>query len=313
MARPKLHRPAAADDPSRPSLFNFESRTVGEILDWYEGQDGGDNLVALTERQRVRALFREAFGEQRLADCRPFQLQAWIQKQPGLKKAWSRKRWAGTLLRPFNHAAKLGFIPRNPFQGVSFTEGQDGRDLTEPEFRTMLRLATPAFRKVLMFLRWSGARPGELRAIEPEHVQLENQCIILRDHKTAKKTRRPRRIMLNGPLLKLVKVLLVSAEIRAAAGGAANLFVNTFERPWTIGALCRALDKIRKAAGLPKDAKLYGCRHAFATGAIINNVNVAVVQELMGHTNLKTTQRYIHLAERKDHLIQAVEQATKKK
>ena len=41
---------------------------------------------------------------------------------------------------------------------------------------------------------------------------------------------------------------------------------------------------------------MYTARHSYATAAVASGVSDRRLADLMGHTNTKTTQRYIHLA-----------------
>ncbi len=58
---------------------------------------------------------------------------------------------------------------------------------------------------------------------------------------------------------------------------------------------------VRKAAiqsGINKRVSCHTFRHSFATHLLENGVNIRIVQELMGHTNVKTTEIYTHVMER---------------
>jgi integrase len=287
-------------------------RTAGDVIAWYVRRLPIEALgaeppspEAQTERLRILSRFNAEFATRALARCLPVDLLDFILGRPGLKAAWTRRRWLSIIMRPFNRAAKLGVIARNPFAGAELPPGEDGRDLTDEEFRALLRRSPAPFRRVLLFLRLSGARPGEMRAAKVEHVKLDAACLVLSKHKTSRKTRRPRCIVLNSVLVKLVTWLIP----RAGQGG--HLFLNASGRPWTTGALTKNVRRLRENLGLPDDVKLYGCRHAFATGAIVNGANPAVVAEFLGHTGLQRIPRYTHLAGKKQYLMEAIEQAAR--
>jgi len=51
-------------------------------------------------------------------------------------------------------------------------------------------------------------------------------------------------------------------------------------------------------AGIPKRVSCHTFRHCFATHMLENGVNIRVVQELMGHADVKTTEIYTHVMEK---------------
>jgi len=64
-----------------------------------------------------------------------------------------------------------------------------------------------------------------------------------------------------------------------------------------------AHQKALKASGIQPHFRIYDLRHTYGTRAIEAGTNPLALMKLMGHADLKTTQRYVHLS--KDHLAEA--------
>ena len=57
----------------------------------------------------------------------------------------------------------------------------------------------------------------------------------------------------------------------------------------------KILQKALKKTGITKKICIHSLRHAFATHLLETGTNIVVVKNLLGHTSLNTTMRYIHL------------------
>jgi len=62
--------------------------------------------------------------------------------------------------------------------------------------------------------------------------------------------------------------------------------------------LQKAVKKATKQSGINKRISCHTFRHSFATHLLENGVNIRVVQELLGHQDVKTTEIYTHVMER---------------
>jgi integrase/recombinase XerD len=67
-------------------------------------------------------------------------------------------------------------------------------------------------------------------------------------------------------------------------------------RPITVRQLDRVCHMAAEAAGLGSWVTPHTLRHSFATHLLESNVDVRVIQVLLGHAKLDTTARYTHVA-----------------
>jgi integrase len=286
--------------------------TIREIFDWYAANDARElDPVSNTERKRVRRLFCEfrgdegtPFGQRAYTSFRPFHLLAFINANPKLVSRHARRRWVVTINAPMNAAVRLGMIDRNPFVGLRLPMGKTGRDWTDDEYRSLLRNSRPPYRRLLVFIRFSGARPGEARAAKWSHIDHKEGVIVLTKHKTAAVTGEPRKIRLNHVALGLLAWIARNQDPPHEC-----IFLNKHRRPWTTGSLTKYLRDLRKRVGLSHEVKLHSGRHYFATRGLTNGVDLATMAALLGHRRIETTQLYVHLVNKHEHLNGAAERA----
>ncbi len=296
--------------PDTDQSFSPGPLTVAQVIAWYiaSARTPDSSVQGQHERERVLGLFSAEYGILLVKAARPAHLLAFINAQKGVRAAWTRRRWKATCSRPFSYALEVGLIEANPFQSLRMPTGAEGRDWEPWEYQAVLRHAPAHVRRFLVFIRYSGMRPGEIRNLEWDHVDLIERQLILKNHKTFRITKRARHVPINAVMLSLLTWL----KARRPAG-TKFVFLNAWGRQWTCRNLVDRLDAIRNRAGVGKDVKMHGGRHTFATGAVVNGVDPATLAELLGHSNIATTQRYLHLAKKKPHLASAMEQAVKRR
>lgn len=237
---------------------------------------GARDSLALTELECRRQLDQAS----RFADGRP--------KAPDTIRAnvISFDQWQ-------KFAVKAGHLPK-----LLVTEfekpGSRERDRipTDEENATVLRLAKPDFSLMFRALRLCGARPGELCKATIADIDRAEGVISLADHKTAGKTKKPRRIAIGHALEQLLAEAIGTREI-------GPIFLTARGKAWTVPALGQVFRRIRKKGGLPKDLVLYLARHEFASRLVDADVDIHGVAQSLGHSGLQTVKRYVKVKSQK--------------
>jgi len=168
--------------------------------------------------------------------------------------------------------------------------GRRDRVPTAAETEAILAKASPSFRLIYSALRQCGARPGELCRATIADVDREKAVITLKEHKTARKTGQPRRI----PIGRKLGELLDHAIGTRTEG---PIFLAPAGKAWTVPNLSRTYSRLRDEAGLPRDLVLYLARHECGT-KVCRQKGIEFARRLLGHANISTTQRYMHLDDR---------------
>jgi integrase len=179
----------------------------------------------------------------------------------------------------------------NPAAGIKpYRENRRERFLSEAEFG----LAAEAIKKAeadgaigpfaaagLRLALLTGARSGEITAIQWGHVDWSRRLIRLPDSKTNE----PRTIHLSDAAI----------EVLRATPRVGPYIITGGKRGTGFQSLSRAWATARKYAGL-KDVRLHDLRHSYASLAASRGVSLYAIGKLLGHKAPTTTARYAHLA-----------------
>jgi len=217
-------------------------------------------------------------------------------------------RVSSTIKRPFGWACRKGLIGRNPFATVAYSPGPRGRPMGDDVFVSFMRRSDAIFRRVLLFMSWTGCRPCELAKLEWTMVDIQSGAAVLYLHKTARtrKDRAPRIIIIPAVAIRLLVWIR-----RNQTAGERFVFLNTRRQAWTKGALDLRIWRLREKLGVDPSCKLYGLRHRFATKLACAGVDLANLAAVLGHTNVSMSLHYIHLSGKTEHLRKVVENGLK--
>jgi integrase len=143
-------------------------------------------------------------------------------------------------------------------------------------------------RTMLMTTYAAGLRVSEVCALRPQHILSERGQIRVEEGKG----RKDRYTVLSPRLLEQLRAYW---RVYRPAGG--WMFPSGYwpERHLSTDALMLVFERATKLAGLPSNGGIHSLRHSFATHLLEAGVPLPVIQRLLGHTNLATTSRYLHV------------------
>jgi integrase len=212
MSAPPNPSPTGPQDPR-------DLRTVAEVVTVYLA-DAKDGLAEASYELRVvrLGLFSREFGAQRPAELTPWAVKQWIFAQTQWRSPHTRAQANSAVQRCFNWAVEMRLLRENPVRGLRLREEtQPGRDMKPAELQALLRASDPAFRRFLVALKLTGARPSELSRLAWSDIQWDRAVAVLPKHKTAKKTGKPRVLVFPPPMMKLLAWLRPRPYTAAAA------------------------------------------------------------------------------------------------
>lgn len=144
-----------------------DGRAVSDVIQHYLKSGchhlNGDTLKS---RKYHLGLFEAAYGHCLLSEIGPLAVQEFLAQHESWVSPWTQAQVVGDIQAVFNWSMKVRFTRENPFKGYSVAgEKVPGRNLTLAEFQAAMRHSPAYFRRFLMMMKVSGARPGELRTL----------------------------------------------------------------------------------------------------------------------------------------------------
>ncbi len=171
--------------------------------------------------------------------------------------------------------------------------------LTQEEVKQLLEtpdLSTPQGqrdRALMELLYASGLRVSELVNINLEQVNLDSQEI-----RVWGKGAKERVVLMGRPAAQALRTYLSQGRPKLMGKKQTSaLFLNRYGERVTKRRVQRILEKYTNLAGIDKRVHPHMLRHTFATHLLDGGADLRVVQELLGHANLSSTQIYTHVTQ----------------
>lgn len=147
-------------------------------------------------------------------------------------------------------------------------------------------------RAMLEMLYGSGLRVSELVNLRPDQVDWDEGYLRITG-----KGNKTRIVPLGGVAAKALRCYLAHARPKLLREGrrATVLFLSNRGLALSRDRILQIIKKRAKEAGLPENVYPHIMRHSFATHLLENGADLRVIQDMLGHADLATTQIYTHV------------------
>jgi integrase/recombinase XerC len=146
-------------------------------------------------------------------------------------------------------------------------------------------------RAFLELLYASGLRVSELVSLNVDQVNLET-----REIRVWGKGSKERIVMMGDPAARALADYLGRGRPQLVNGNTPAFFLNHDGGRLTVRSIQSFVRSYAKMAGIEKEVHPHMVRHTFATHLLDGGADLRVVQELLGHASLSSTQIYTHVS-----------------
>ena len=167
--------------------------------------------------------------------------------------------------------------------------------LGEEELRRLFASPKNLKHKAILFVAYSaGLRVSEVINLRLQDIDRERKQLFIH----CSKGKKDRYVRLSPMVLDVLEQYYKMSEVKPTN----YVFEGTEQgRPYTSRSAQQIFTDAKNKAGILKSLSFHNLRHSFATHLLEKGVDVLFIKEILGHFNIETTQRYLHV--KKEFLI----------
>ena len=192
----------------------------------------------------------------------------------------------------FNTALRWNLITTNPVRGIQCVSVPEKTPsfFSREDFQKLISFIKEGWlREVVIFAVLTGMRRGEITNLRWQDVDLSRKLLTIQSSPTFKTKSGKRRTI---PLNDTAFYILSARHGKDTSAFVFSLNGEKISEGW----LTHAFKKAVYDAHLKDDRlHLHSLRHTFASWLVQDGVSIYAVKELLGHSDVKTTQVYSHL------------------
>ena len=164
--------------------------------------------------------------------------------------------------------------------------------LNEDELARLFNALRNLKHKAMLFTAYSaGLRVSEIAALKMKHIDSGRMQILIENAKGKK----DRYVNLSPVLLDILRSYIKNYKHRPKE----YLFESEVTgSAYPVRTIQRVFQRAKQNAGIPKSVGIHSLRHSFATHLLEKGTDIRYIKDILGHFNIKTTERYLHVARR---------------
>jgi integrase/recombinase XerD len=200
----------------------------------------------------------------------------------------------------YRFAENEGLLPHNPAEHLSLPRRwkRIPKSLTNAEINSLLRPIQPSSpaslcdQAILELAYASGLRLAELSQVRLEQLHLDAGFVTVLG-----KGNKERAVPVGRKAVDALQEYLLSARPRLVRPRSpANVFLTQRGTAFASVTLWLRVKKRARLAGIKRNVTPHMLRHSFATHLLEHGADLRVIQELLGHATIATTEIYTHVA-----------------
>jgi integrase/recombinase XerD len=167
--------------------------------------------------------------------------------------------------------------------------------LSETDLKKLFDAAINLKHKAILFVAYSaGLRVSEIINLRLQDIDRERQQLFI----YCSKGKKDRYVRLSPMVLDVLEQYYRLSKVKPT-----NYVFEGIEKgkPYTIRSAQQIFADCKNKAGLIKSLSFHSLRHSFATHVLEKGVDIRFIKEILGHFDIKTTERYLHI--RRDVII----------
>lgn len=276
--------------------------TIPEFVAYLEDVKKASNSTVMSYQRDLKKLFTflHSRGIENLTDVTSTSLNSYVLflEKEGFSTA-TVSRNVASMKSYFHYAFSLHQVEADPSEVIKapHIEKKTPEILTLAELQALLEAPEPDTAKgcrdraMLELLYATGMRVSELLSVKLTDLNLDLNYVICRDQE------RERVIPFGNTAKEALCIYMEGSRKELLREESSDiLFVNCSGGTMSRQGFWKLVKQYAKKAQISKDITPHTLRHSFAVHLVQNGADLKAVQEMLGHADISTTQRYVNMS-----------------